>query len=126
MKADGVNIIIALGHSGIERDKQIAALCPDLDLVIGGHCKYQYLYLNYCLLMCMNITLFTFQAHTFLYSGKAPDFETPEGEYPITVTQSNGKKVPVVQCYAFTKYLGYLHLEFDDGGNLIEIDGIKL
>lgn len=39
LKADGVNIIIALGHSGLERDKQIAAQCPDLDLVIGGHCK---------------------------------------------------------------------------------------
>ncbi|CAO1320937.1 unnamed protein product [Diamesa hyperborea] len=102
LKADGVNIIIALGHSGIERDKQIAALCPDIDLVIGGH------------------------SHTFLYSGKAPDFEDPEGEYPITVTQTTGKKVPVVQCYAFTKYLGYLHLEFDDGGNLIEIDGTPI
>lgn len=39
MKADGINIIIALGHSGIERDKQIAHECPDIDLVIGGHCK---------------------------------------------------------------------------------------
>lgn len=70
--------------------------------------------------------MFTVQAHTFLYSGKAPDFENPEGEYPITVTQTTGKKVPVVQCYAFTKYLGYLHLEFDDGGNLIEIDGTPI
>lgn len=39
LKADGINIIIALGHSGIERDKQIAHECPDIDLVIGGHCK---------------------------------------------------------------------------------------
>lgn len=39
LKAQGVNIIIALGHSGLERDKQIAAECPDIDLVIGGHCK---------------------------------------------------------------------------------------
>lgn len=39
LKAEGVNIIIALGHSGYERDKQIAAQCPEIDLVIGGHCK---------------------------------------------------------------------------------------
>lgn len=39
LKAEGVNIIIALGHSGIERDQQIAAMCPEIDLVIGGHCK---------------------------------------------------------------------------------------
>jgi 2',3'-cyclic-nucleotide 2'-phosphodiesterase (5'-nucleotidase family) len=40
LKADGIKIIIALGHSGIERDKQIAAECGDIDLVIGGHCEY--------------------------------------------------------------------------------------
>lgn len=39
LKAQGVNIIIALGHSGLEKDKEIAAECPDIDLVIGGHCK---------------------------------------------------------------------------------------
>lgn len=39
LKNNGINIIIALGHSGIERDKQIAHDCPDVDLVIGGHCK---------------------------------------------------------------------------------------
>jgi 5'-nucleotidase len=39
LKASGINIIIALGHSGLERDKQIAAQCPEVDLVIGGHCK---------------------------------------------------------------------------------------
>lgn len=40
LKEQGVNIIIALGHSGLERDKQIAHECHDIDLVIGGHCKF--------------------------------------------------------------------------------------
>jgi 2',3'-cyclic-nucleotide 2'-phosphodiesterase (5'-nucleotidase family) len=31
--------MIALGHSGLEKDKQIAANCPEIDLVIGGHCE---------------------------------------------------------------------------------------
>ena len=37
LKKDGVNIIIALGHSGFEMDKQIAASVEEVSLVIGGH-----------------------------------------------------------------------------------------
>lgn len=48
------------------------------------------------------------------------------GDYPTSVTQSNGKVVPVVQAYAYTKYLGYIHVEFDDQGNLVEIDGTPI
>ncbi|XP_055606469.1 protein 5NUC-like [Uranotaenia lowii] len=99
LKADGVNILIALGHSGLERDKQIAAACPDIDLVIGGH------------------------SHTFLYSGTAPDIDNPEGPYPVVVKNSVGKEIPVVQAYAYTKYFGYLNLEFDAAGNLVKFDG---
>ncbi|XP_035772784.1 protein 5NUC-like [Anopheles albimanus] len=99
LKEQGVHILIALGHSGLERDKQIAAGCPDIDLVIGGH------------------------SHTFLYSGPAPDVDEPAGPYPVMVKNAAGKDVPVVQAYAYTKYLGYLHLTFDEAGNLHELDG---
>lgn len=37
LKAKGIKIIIALGHSGFAKDKLIAKLVPDLDLVVGGH-----------------------------------------------------------------------------------------
>jgi len=37
LKNDGVDILIALGHSGFEMDKQIARDVEDIDLVIGGH-----------------------------------------------------------------------------------------
>lgn len=87
LKRQGVNILIALGHSGLNRDREIAAQCPDLDLVIGGH------------------------SHTFLFSGKVPDAEQPAGPYPVMVRRTDGSQVPVVQAYAFTKYLGYLHLQ---------------
>lgn len=40
LKSQGVNIIIGLGHSGIARDLEIAAGCPEIDLIIGGHCKH--------------------------------------------------------------------------------------
>lgn len=91
LKRQGVKILIALGHSGLTRDREIGAQCPDLDLVIGGH------------------------SHTFLYSGPTPDAETPAGPYPVMVKRADGSEVPVVQAYAFTKYLGFLHLNVSFG-----------
>lgn len=101
LNADGVDIIIALGHSGILEDQKIALNCPLVDVVVGGH------------------------SHTFLYSGVA-NGDTPYGPYPVTITQASGKKVPVVQAYAFTKYLGILHLQFDEAGNLVFFEGSPL
>ena len=37
LKSRGVNKFIALGHSGIEVDIEIAKSVPDIDIVIGGH-----------------------------------------------------------------------------------------
>lgn len=37
LKSKGVNFIIGLGHSGFERDKQIAAAVEELDVIVGGH-----------------------------------------------------------------------------------------
>lgn len=37
LKETGVNILIALGHSGFTMDKKIAEEVADIDLVIGGH-----------------------------------------------------------------------------------------
>uniref|UniRef100_A0A1I8M8V3 5'-nucleotidase n=1 Tax=Musca domestica TaxID=7370 RepID=A0A1I8M8V3_MUSDO len=102
LKAQGVNIIIALGHSGYEKDQEIAAKCQDVDLVIGGH------------------------TNTFLYNSEQPDSETIDGPYPTLVNQTNGKQVPVVQAYAYTKYLGKLHVQFDKEGNLIKFDGTPI
>lgn len=90
----GIKIFIALGHSGFEMDKKIAANVPDIDAVIGGH------------------------TNTFLYNGSKPDSEDSEGIYPTFVTQQSGRKVPVVQAYAYTKYLGQLTLEFDSLGEV--------
>lgn len=102
LNAAGVDIIIALGHSGILEDQNIAMNCPLVDLVIGGH------------------------SHTFLFSGQATE-DTPYGPYPIVINQAgSGKKVPVVQAYAFTKYLGMLSLEFNAAGDLLFWEGQPL
>merc|ERR1711962_1898125 len=89
LKEAGVDIIIALGHSGYEIDQKLAFEVPELDLVVGGH------------------------SHTFLYTptptAPLPSTEQPRGDYPTYVTQTGGKVVPVVQAYCYTKYLGHLN-----------------
>lgn len=99
LKEQGVDILIALGHSGFETDKRIAREVEDIDLVIGGH------------------------TNTFLYRGKPPDVEMPEGFYPTEVTQKSGRKVYVVQAYAYTKYLGNFSVNFDARGEVTYIEG---
>lgn len=88
-----------MGHSGFEIDKEIAMGCPDVDIVVGGH------------------------SNTFLWNGAQPDAEEIIGPYPFVVTSTAGKRVPVVQAYAFTKYLGKINLEFDGLGNLVSFEG---
>lgn len=101
LKSSGVDIIIALGHSGFDKDCAIAREVPDVDLVIGGH------------------------SNTFLWNGKRSKYsERPDGPYPKIITQSlTNKSVPVVQSYAYTKYLGQLLLKFDQNGALIYFEG---
>ena len=60
LKDQGVNIIIALGHSGYNFDKILASQAPDIDLVVGGH------------------------SHSFLYTGQNPPDE-PEGKCLIVI-----------------------------------------
>lgn len=98
----GVKIIIALGHSGFQKDRELAKKVPLVDLVVGGH------------------------TNTFLWNGDAPDTEVPEGPYPYVVTQTTGKQVPVVQAYAYTKYIGRLNVTFNDAGDLTDYFGQPL
>lgn len=60
--------------------------------------------------------------NTFLYNGNRPDIEVPIDVYPVIV-QRNGKRVPVVQAFAYTKYLGALNLTFNSQGDLISFSG---
>ncbi|KAM3594138.1 uncharacterized protein V6R79_002968 [Siganus canaliculatus] len=95
----GINKIIALGHSGFDVDREIAKRVRGIDVVIGGH------------------------TNTFLYTGKPPSTEVPEGPYPYMVRSNDGREVPVVQAFAFGKYLGYLKVTFDEAGNVIKAVG---
>ncbi|XP_065212257.1 protein 5NUC-like [Planococcus citri] len=101
LKSEGIKIIIALGHSGFEYDKKIAAEVEEVSVVVGGH------------------------SHSFLYSPKdaKPSVELVTSEYPTMVSQKSGKQVPVVQAYAYSKYLGRLMVDFDDEGNVLSATG---
>ncbi|XP_028162109.1 uncharacterized protein LOC114354053 [Ostrinia furnacalis] len=99
LKQQGIKILIALGHSGFTKDLEIAREVEDIDLVIGGH------------------------TNTFLWNGTSPDIEKPEGPYPMIVKQASGRRVPAVQAYAYTKYLGKLHLVFNTDGEVVSLNG---
>ncbi|KAK9956333.1 hypothetical protein ABG768_014075 [Culter alburnus] len=99
LTALGVNKIIALGHSGFKVDKKIAKEVRGVDVVIGGH------------------------TNTFLYTGDPPSTEVPAGPYPLMVESEDGRQVPVVQAYAFGKYLGFLKVIFDSNGNVVNSSG---
>uniref|UniRef100_W5NJV3 5'-nucleotidase n=1 Tax=Lepisosteus oculatus TaxID=7918 RepID=W5NJV3_LEPOC len=59
----------------------------------------------------------------FVFKGQPPSKEVPAGSYPFMVDSDDGRKVPVVQAYAFGKYLGYLKVSFDDKGNVLKSYG---
>lgn len=92
----GADIIIALTHVGLNKDIEIAKAVPGIDVIVGGH------------------------SHTYL-SASDPK---RKGSYPTWVSnEKSGALVPVVQAYAYSKYVGELTVEFDDNGNLLFAEG---
>ena len=81
---------------------EMASKVSDLDLIVGGH------------------------SHTFLWRGDDyPSVEKPWGDYPTYIkSEGTDKIIPVVQAYAYGKYLGHLVLKFDSDGDLkTPVDG---
>ncbi len=95
LKAQGVNKIIALTHVGYPRDLAFIAKIQDVDVVVGGH------------------------THTLLSN----TVKGAEGPYPTWVDNPGGYKVPVVQAFQYSRYLGDLKVVFDDNGVVKEASG---
>jgi 5'-nucleotidase / UDP-sugar diphosphatase len=95
LKAEGVNKIIVLSHSGYKVDKEVAANAPGIDVIVGGHSN-------------------TFLSNT---SDKA------QGPYPTMIEGPDGTPTAVVQAYAYGKFLGELNVTFDDNGTITEAVG---
>lgn len=88
IESQGVNKIIALTHVGLATDKKIAAAVPGIDVIVGGH------------------------SHTLLSNTD----EKAAGAYPVMVENPEGINVPIVQAYAYSKYVGEISINFDDNG----------
>ncbi|RWH34486.1 MAG: LysM peptidoglycan-binding domain-containing protein [Mesorhizobium sp.] len=88
LKAQGINKIIAVTHIGYNRERDVIAKIPGVDVVVGGH------------------------SHTLL-SNTDPK---AAGPYPTMVDNPDGYKVPVVQAASYSKYLGEFKVVFDDNG----------
>ncbi|WP_117191859.1 5'-nucleotidase C-terminal domain-containing protein [Rhizobium terrae] len=95
VKAQGVNKIIALTHVGYPRDLAMIAKIPDVDVVVGGH------------------------THTLLSN----TVKGAEGPYPTWSDNPGGYKVPVVQAFQYSKYLGDVKVVFDDSGVVKSAEG---
>ncbi|KAJ7403707.1 Snake venom 5'-nucleotidase [Willisornis vidua] len=136
LTAMGVNKIIALGHSGFTVDKNIARKVKGVDVVIGGHTN-TFLYTEVDVINIADVispAALLLQAKPDISSFPStvafpvpvctpPSTELPAGPYPFMVDSDDGRKVPVVQAYAYGKYLGYLNVTFDKKGNVLEAVG---
>ncbi|XP_021942386.1 apyrase-like isoform X2 [Zootermopsis nevadensis] len=99
LKSQGVDIIIALSHAGLDVDREVAAAVSDVDVIVGGH------------------------SHSFLFSGTPPTGDYPVDSYPVIVEHPGGHKVLIVQAYAYSKYVGNISVWFDDEGEYIAWEG---
>lgn len=98
IEAEGANKIVLLSHVGYKRDQEIAAAVDGIDVIVGGH------------------------SHTLLSSTD----EKATGPYPTVVKNPAGVDVPIVQAYAYSKYLGALKVLFDDAGKVKSASGAPL
>ncbi|CAN7987986.1 unnamed protein product [Ixodes hexagonus] len=103
LRSQGVKVIIAMGHSGLPKDKEIAEAVPEVSLVVGGH------------------------THTFLYSGPTTDGKIsgnePQGPYPVVVERADGTRSLVVQDFWMGKYMGYINVTWNEQGEPLRWEG---
>jgi 5'-nucleotidase len=84
----GVNIIIAVTHIGLENDRRLARAVDGVDVIVGGH------------------------SHSLL-SNTLPG---AEGPYPVVERSSEDKPVIIVTASTATQYLGRVDVRFDKAG----------
>lgn len=94
LTAQGINKIIAVTHVGFAKDQEIAEKVSGLDAIVGGH------------------------SHTWF--GRSADASVA---YPYWASGPDGALVPIVQAYAYSKFVGELTIEFDDAGEVKDAFG---
>lgn len=95
LQAQNVNIIIALGHSNVDKNTEIANEVDGVDLVISGH------------------------KNTFFWNGKTTNADLPHTAEPRFITQKSGKQVLILESYSYDTYLGNILVKFNDNGDIV-------
>lgn len=67
--------------------------------------------------------MYALQRIIFDFLGTPPSNDIPYGPYPISMTKNSGKRCPVVQAFAYGKYLGHLTVNFSSSGDVISWNG---
>ena len=93
----GVKVLIALTHIGIEADKDLARAVPELDIIVGAH------------------------THTLLSNNHKED--TAYGPYPIVISGVKNAKTLIVTSGVGGHYLGILNTAFDKKGRIVSYTG---
>lgn len=94
MQAEGITKILLLSHVGYNRDQEIAAAVDGISAIIGGH------------------------SHT-----RMSNTEEDAVDYATLVASPSGRAVPIVQAFAFSRYLGELQLDFAEDGAVVSASG---
>ena len=96
----GVDKVILISHLGYDDDMKLVQQLKGIDLVVGGH------------------------SHSLLGLPALKDLGLDvAGPYPTVVKDSEGRDVPVVHAWEYSRALGVLKVNFDVRGNLISYTG---
>lgn len=93
----GVKVLIALTHIGIEEDKKLALAVPQLDVIVGAH------------------------THTLLSNDT--NETTAYGPYPIEISHETGDKTLIITSGIAGHHLGILNTTFDKKGHITTYAG---
>ncbi len=97
LKEQGVEKIIVVTHIGFWNDVAVAKNVAGIDVIVGGH------------------------SNTLLTNDESN--KQRASSYPFVAEDPEGRKVPIVQAYAYTQYLGDITLGFDENGEVISWQG---
>ena len=100
LRENGIKLFVALGHSGYERDQQVARHVPSLDVIVGGHSH----------------TLLWPDPFSHQVAGVPPDpkdASAVRGPYPTVVVQPSGRRVLLLHAFFGGKYVGNINVTFN-------------
>lgn len=88
LKREGVDVIVAVSHSGLNQDMEVAKEVPGIAAIVSGHTNS-------------------------LLSNKSAKADGPS---PLVVRSRDNAPVLLVSAYAYGKYLGKLRFSFNEKG----------